>query len=294
MSFVDFCQSCGIKIRHLPTPSNVWHRYPTVDKPGSRNGSVYWDGVVGFAKNWATMEKAVKFESSRKLDEKELEKAKRIQKEQYERRMRYQAQSKESARSYFEGLPILRETHPYLEAKQLSILGCKGLKEDGNRIVIPIYINGVFGSYQTIDVDGTKKFAAGCPVGSGYFLIARQKPNLICIAEGFATGLTIFQCITDANVYVCFNAGNLVAVAEQLRGKLKLPVVICADNDHETEKEKGINAGVESASRAGQILNCAVAFPVSIKGTDWNDAYIEWKSKFRVKAEILRHVGGRV
>jgi len=75
-----------------------------------------------------------------------------------------------------------------------------------------------------------------------------EKGPVLCVCEGFATGAGIHEA-TGLPVAVAFNDGNLKPVAEALRRKWPdLPIVLCADNDLDTEG-KG-NPGVTQAKKA--------------------------------------------
>jgi putative DNA primase/helicase len=59
-------------------------------------------------------------------------------------------------------------------------------------------------------------------------------------------------------VAVCFNCGNLVAVARALRAKFpRLRFVVCADNDAGTPG----NPGLTAAHQAAKAIGAGVAFP---------------------------------
>jgi putative DNA primase/helicase len=101
------------------------------------------------------------------------------------------------------------------------------------------------------------------------------KPNgKLVLAEGFATGASIHECTGDA-VAVCFNAGNVQAVAQALRSKYpELALIVAADDDHKTDG----NPGLTQAKAAAQAVGALLAVPVfgadrPDKATDFNDLH---------------------
>jgi putative DNA primase/helicase len=87
-------------------------------------------------------------------------------------------------------------------------------------LVIPLRDGNNLHSLQFIDADGQKRFLTDGRVAGSYFAIGDPKgAAALCIAEGYATGATIFEA-TNYPVAVAFNAGNLEPVARALRAKI--------------------------------------------------------------------------
>jgi putative DNA primase/helicase len=166
----------------------------------------------------------------------------------------------------------VKHIHTFV-SKGLGVAGCTGLRVDRDGwLVIPMLYNGKVLSLQRISPDGEKKFHYGATTKCAYYAIERAGATLTVLVEGFATGLTIFQAIPACRVIVGFNAGNLALVAERMeRSGMG---VVCADNDHETEKRIGRNPGLDAARAAAEVLGVGVAFP-TCAGTDWNDYVME-------------------
>lgn len=88
---------------------------------------------------------------------------------------------------------------------------------------------------QKIAPDGVKRFNKGMAAEAAAFRLgpAPRAGDLILIAEGVATGLTLRQA-TDRkfSVFVLFNAGNLVPAGKILRALYpSSPMLFCADDD---------------------------------------------------------------
>lgn len=144
--------------------------------------------------------------------------------------------------------------HPYLTLKGIKAHGIKVHKE---KLIIPLYNeSGEICSLQFIDGDGKKKFMPDGQVKDCYFCIAKLS-NLVCIAEGYATAASIHEA-TGYAVIVAFNAGKLVDAAKFARNKFPdIKIIICADDDYQTEG----NPGLTKAKEAAKSVNGYVAIP---------------------------------
>jgi hypothetical protein len=112
---------------------------------------------------------------------------------------------------------------------------------------------GEMRSLQFIGPDGDKRFLTGGEMRGCYFGIG--KPNgPLCIAEGYATGASI-HAATGHAVAVAFDAGNLEPAALALRAKYPgLRIVLCADDDYQTPRNRGIRKATEAALVVGGLL----------------------------------------
>jgi putative DNA primase/helicase len=119
----------------------------------------------------------------------------------------------------------------------------------------------------------SKQFLPGGRVKGCYFSMGNPKgAAALCIAEGFATGATIHEA-NGYPVAVAFNAGNVGAVAKAMRDKFPdLPLILCADDDTQTEGNPGLTAATEAARSVGGLLalpDFGIDRPVG--ATDFND-----------------------
>lgn len=272
--FQSTLMACGFVLDRV-IPDGKWHRVKTVDKMKHRNGAYLLkpDQTVGYFKNWATDQDFNVWRA-----EGEQTPAQKRQNEAYaaaarQRDAEYRMRSIKAMRAYWNGLAPLRGGHPYLDGKGLDMRGCINLRMDGDLLVIPVTRDGQVMSLQTIDKDGQKRFRTGCPVKGGVYMLDRPKAVLTCFAEGFATGLAIYQSIPQCRVVVCFDSGNLVEVAKHYQGRGL--GVVCADNDHQTAARIGTNPGVEAGRKAAELMGCGVTYPEGIAGSDYADALIE-------------------
>ncbi|WP_396268512.1 DUF927 domain-containing protein [Ideonella sp.] len=102
---------------------------------------------------------------------------------------------------------------------------------------------------------------------------------VVLLAEGYATAATLHEA-TGYPVAVCFDAGNLATVARALRELLPAALMlVCGDDDQDTEAKTGKNPGREKAAtacRAVVVADAALSgavFPEGLPagGSDFND-----------------------
>lgn len=154
------------------------------------------------------------------------------------------------------------DDHPYLQRKGVPAIGLRRTK-DGRLIVPVLNQSGRIQSLQFIlpekPAEGTDKFfLRGGRTGGGFFSLSAgdgKKDGPLLIAEGYATA-TSLHLATGYACLVAFNAGNLKAVAVMARERYaKREIILCADNDTETQG----NPGKEAASRAAQAVGGKLA-----------------------------------
>lgn len=168
---------------------------------------------------------------------------------------------------------------PYLQLKQISVVG-EIKRYSGDQIVVPLYdINGAIQTLQFIYEDGRKRFFTDAPVKGAFFSVSLDEPFLkahpnapILIGEGYATMATIYRA-THMPCVAAMNAGNIRPVAEALKAKYpNRKIIIMADNDR---KPGCSNVGLHKAREARDNLGLqAVIYPKfedNEVGSDWND-----------------------
>lgn len=174
----------------------------------------------------------------------------------------------------------LSETHPYLAKKNI---GPNLSYISGADLIIPMRDSAQVWSYQTITPSGEKLFYGG-KAGARARGLWHKIPgdDVICVAEGFATGATIAEC-TGHTVYVTFNAGNMVACAAEIRAMHPdAKVIFCADNDHYKIDKNGdvIQTGIKKAMEAAKKIDAFIVWPETDKlligeeKTDFNDLFL--------------------
>ena len=172
---------------------------------------------------------------------------------------------------------------PYLVRKGVQAHGVRYLP-DGTLIVPMRNESGELHNLQRIaphkpaDGDPEKRFLPGGRKSGLWHLIGHVDgaPALL-LAEGYATAASLHEA-TGLPVAVAFDAGNLGHVAKALRAlHPALPLLLCGDDDRETEARTGKNPGREKATTAARAANtetalAGVVFPEGLPdgGTDFN------------------------
>jgi putative DNA primase/helicase len=263
-------------------PDDVLRRCPTQDKPRSENGAymLFQDGRGGWFQNHADGQ-GVRFwqagggepdpETRRRMQE-------RIEQEKREREAKEaekHAQAAQEAQEYIKSLPDATDANPYLLKK--GVQACPGLKADGALLIAPGYQeNGKISTYQKIPEKGKKLFMEGGKAAGAYFPIRGDDAGALYVAESVSTGLSVHQA-KGATVLCSFGAGNLRAVAEIARRRYpEREIIICGDDDHETEARTRENTGRLKAPAAARAVGGKVCFPVfkDPKGkSDFNDLH---------------------
>lgn len=148
----------------------------------------------------------------------------------------------------------------YLKNKQVDKDPKIKITHDGN-LLIPAYDeHGKMWNVQTITPDGQKLFIqeSGGRTGGCFFMIGEVQPDLydahiICIAEGYATGMSIHMA-TGHPVALSFVANNLPKVGAVLRQKYPNAVfVYCADDDS-AKQDTGLKYAQEAQAITGGII----------------------------------------
>lgn len=160
--------------------------------------------------------------------------------------------------------------HDYLRRKGVQAYGLKSFNE---KLLVPIQdMEGTIHGLQFIAPDGNKKFKTGTSKVGHFFRIGEVKNNIVILCEGYATGASIHQATGHA-VFVAFDAGNLLAVAQIIRLNFpEMTIIVAADDDHGTDG----NPGLTKATEAAQAVNGFLAIPVfpdnrESNDTDFND-----------------------
>lgn len=286
------------------------------------------NGVIrGYFNNFKTGEQ-VSFTSSRQntyqYQAKSAEEIAKIRQEKDAEQAKIYASTAEAAKKILEVAPAATH-HPYLEQKGVQAYGlyivpdpslvdqngniriahdwreAKQMREDlkGQNIsvltkgdlIIPAYnAQGDVTTLQTISQNNFKSYLKdGQKTGSSLTIgtISSNKP--ILIAEGYATAATLHEQLKQP-VVVAFDSGNLKSVALSLREQYPdNTLYLAADNDHVTEREKGINTGITKAMEAANLVGGYVVAPKFAEhetGSDWNDLYksqgaVELRDQFR-------------
>lgn len=98
---------------------------------------------------------------------------------------------------------------------------------------------------------------------------------VLLIAEGYATAASVHEA-AGRPVAVAFDAGNLAHVAKALRQQHRAALlVLCGDDDRDTEARTGTNTGRVKAEAAARAVRGLAVFPEGLPdgGSDFNDMH---------------------
>lgn len=96
---------------------------------------------------------------------------------------------------------------------------------------------------------------------------------LLLLAEGYATAASL-HAATGHPAAVAFDAGNLAHVVRALRGTYpQARIIVCGDDDRDTEAKTGKNPGRDKATEAAKLAQSIAVFPEGLPdgGSDFND-----------------------
>ena len=178
----------------------------------------------------------------------------------------------------------------YLLSKGLSMqaplltggdtLSVGGINFGKGDIFLPIFnaqdhiVNG-----QLINSNADKRYLPS-GVKSGCFHKIEGGNDLVAIAEGYATSLSIHSAI-QATTYVAFDCGNLNAIARLAKERHPAAkIIICGDND----SNGGKNTGKDKAEEAASLIG-AISIVPTLSG-DWNDVH-QKSGLDQVSAQLL-------
>ena len=279
MNFIDFARAHGVEIDHVKLyPSDRIKRTGTTLKPKSDNGAYFWDGQRGWIMDWSGEAKVIWFSDPTAKpwsDEEKRAWAAKRQAQQTDQQHRYEQtalQADITLRS------AKTTTHSYLQIKGFKEL--EGLVLD-DKLLIPMrnVVTNKLQGYQSIYWDPEarkheKKMLTGMRAKNAVFYLGDRRSEEAWLVEGYATGLSVLHalrsCGLKASVVVCFSAGNMVAVADQIQGRK----FVFADNDESKTGEK---------SAVSMGLPWTMAETV---GWDANDLHLK-KGLFAVVGKIM-------
>lgn len=256
------------------------HRVPTIAKPNQKDGYyvAFSSGTSVYYGDWVTgLEKAYSIETKvfTRNNSSAFKSARAAYKEN--QKVKQLASAKQCRTQWDNARAVL--THPYLVNKQINPYAIRVDKH--NNLLVPIMDEqGELINLQYIFPQGNKRFKAGARVKGGALqlgTLTEQTTLLVC--EGYATGCSLHEA-TGLPVVVAFNAGNLESVCMWVRqAKPALKIVLCADNDHQTEMKTDHNIGLEKAQSIADKVNVQVVWPrfdSNNPGSDFNDIHCQF------------------
>lgn len=256
-----------------------FHRFDTPDKPkGKRNGwyKVHSPQAASFGIHHLDLTETVALYGS--LDPQEAEHAKRealrLKYEQERQRQRQWEETAIKARSRWGTAKEADPRHPYLTRKRVSP---HGLRQGGNTLLVPLYLEGELVNVERIHPDGARRTLPGGRVRGVASLIGHLAgAEEVLLVEGWSTGATLHEA-TGCPVVVARNADNLERVARRLRQRLPegISVTVCGDDDRPLVARGLPNKGRVAARHAALSIGARLFMPTFCEGcttcTDFND-----------------------
>lgn len=164
----------------------------------------------------------------------------------------------------------------YLEKKRIAGHGVRfAANKAGAVLLVPVRDeSGKLWNIQRVFANGDKRFYTGGRV-SGCLHVLGDLPasDWLLIAEGYATGATLFEA-AGYGVAIAFSESNIKHVAALMRARYPdKRILICADDDSQTEQKTGRNPGVVAATEAAKAVQGCWCKPVNLPegGNDFND-----------------------
>ena len=275
----------ALAARDIVPPENIIadgciHRCDVTGKNGKGDAAylLHLDGIpAGGLENWRDGKgwESWRVDIGRDLTPAELDalraRAKSASTRRTEEAVRRHTAARELAAHVWHASRPAGDDHPYLARKGVVAHGLRVFK---GALVVPVRdAAGELHSLQFIGASGTKRFLKGGRVAGLYFLIG-VPGNVVCIAEGYATGASI-HAATGYAVAVAFNAGNLGPVAGAIRENYpESQLIVCADDDEGTPG----NPGLAHAHDAAGAVGACIAVPVfgaerPAGASDFNDLH---------------------
>lgn len=233
--FHSFALAHGLQIDKL-YPADRVQRCATTDKPRSKNGAWFWDGVRGWVSDWAQGGDIYWFEGGEKKAFTEAERKAWAQRKLATEQRQAEGWGKAAMTA---GL-MLRDCeikeHNYLHSKGLGEL--TGLVNESKDLLVPMR-NVITNDLQGVQVIRwlpeercyEKKMLPGMRAKGAVLRIGPTRAQETILCEGYATGLSIElaarQMRLSAVVLVCFSDSGMVNVAPMVKGR----AYCFADND---------------------------------------------------------------
>ena len=219
----------------------------------------------------------------RSWDNKQVEVSDFTKKLDIERKMKREQEKHESAiKCADKWLPIwehaTKQTHQYLKSKCLDYHFGSRVSDNGD-MLIPMFKPTGFVGVQRIFWDEEeqkfiKRFSYGVDKTGAFCCIKSIKHMEKCyVAEGFATGSTVVQCLNIPTV-VAFDSGNIVACIDSIRKiNPNIKIMIAADNDKESQT--GVKYAMKAVKTFKNVSYRLPTFENDFNGklSDFNDLY---------------------
>jgi putative DNA primase/helicase len=270
--FKDFIRSCGYEPPdHIPTEKIT--PFAGLNKPKGNKaarcflfadgqGGWFCDYSTGLYETWQAKHATPYTDAERKAftEKCQLDRAKH-EREQLEAR----AEAAKKACEILARAIYANASNAYLHRKNIKPHKAKTGDSGSLKgvLILPLYNELLqLVNLQFIQANGEKRFLSGGQKKSCFWWIGNKTP-VILLCEGFATGASLFES-TGNQVFIAYDASNLINVAKIVRAKNPLAeIIIAGDND--------VSGTGQTAARAAALaINGKYILPPTV-GHDWND-----------------------
>ena len=221
--FLSAMRSAGIDTQSEITAGGTFQRFHVEgDRTGSKNGwGVLFDDDTpagqygcfkrGISETWTSSRQATLTTDQRTKQVEKIEQARKIRRVEEEK---VRSECRQWCDDAWRKARNATGNNSYLKSKGVQSYGLKQLRDS---LLIPLRdIAGKLHGMQFIQPDGIKKFKTGTQKQGNYFAIGKPKNKTLLLCEGYGDGASLHEC-TDHAVAVCFDAGNLKPVAENIQ-----------------------------------------------------------------------------
>ena len=245
-------------------------RFPGIGKPTGNKagwawlsedglGGAYGDWASGLSETWHVQHDHVMTVTERAAH---VRRGAALQRIRQKETATAHAQAAKQAQAIWNQACPAPVSHPYLQHKHVQAHGIR--LGEHNQLLVPVLIDGHLSSVQRIDGAGAKVFFPGGKVSGGSHVLGNLSgATILLIAEGYATGASLYEAI-GLPVVVAFSAGNVRSVAEHVRRQYpEARILVCGDHDLS-------GTGQRAAREAADAVGGLVTIPEEA-GHDFND-----------------------
>jgi putative DNA primase/helicase len=258
----------GINFDAPIIPDDQIHRVKGAGhRTGTKNIAYRFNGKMGWAQDFKTNAFVTwsihggKFQ----LSAAELEQIRQAKEQRQKEIETQQKETAKKAKELFKKGVYADSYNQYCYRKNIQPHGAKTAETGSLKgvLIIPLFdADSGLVNLQFIQPDGTKRFLSGGKKRGCYFDIGKPTDTIL-IAEGFATGASLFEYYGKYTV-IAFDAGNLEPVAKVIRAKHPdSSIILCSDND-----ETGVG---QQKARAAALSVRGLYIEPPIAGMDFND-----------------------
>lgn len=258
--FTDAMRNAGLDPAELPEANGVFHGHvqDRQDRPGKKNlwYILHSDGVpAGMFGHYVLLPDGQRWQAKpdNTLSPQERNQIKeRIEQSRAARdkeRDEVRAACRAKAEKMLAAAHDVSADLAYIKSHKITPYGAKQLRD---MLLIPLYKQKALTGCQII-TPGGKKFLTGTEK-AGAYLVIRGKGKTVYILEGWADACKVHE-LTGATCIVCFDCGNLEAVAREIRAKgPDYDLIVVADNDRLTAGNPGVTHATAAALATGARL----------------------------------------